>query len=70
MIYSMVALRHYYAANPMVHVAGNNSLYYEEGNPRKVISPDIYVVYGVRTGCEKPAKSGKKAEFCQVLSLS
>ena len=48
MIYNIVALRHYYADNPMVHVAGNNFLYYEEGNIKKNVSPDIYVVFGVR----------------------
>ena len=48
MIYSIVALKHFYANNPMAHVAGNNFLYYVEGNTKKSVSPDIYVVYGVR----------------------
>ena len=30
-----------------VHVCGNMFLYYEEGNPRKVISPDVFMVRGV-----------------------
>ena len=30
-----------------VYVSGNLFLYYEEGNPRKVISPDVFVVFGV-----------------------
>lgn len=30
-----------------VYVAGNNFLYYEEGNPSAQISPDVYVVHGV-----------------------
>ena len=32
---------------PDVHVGGNMFLYYEEGNPRKVISPDVFMVRGV-----------------------
>ena len=30
-----------------VYVAGNNFIYYEQGNPRAVFSPDTYVVFGV-----------------------
>jgi len=30
-----------------VYISGNNFLYWEEGNPRAVISPDAYVVFGV-----------------------
>ena len=32
---------------PNVHVCGNMFVYYEEGNPRKVISPDVFMVRGV-----------------------
>ena len=30
-----------------VYVASNNFLYFERGNPRAVVSPDVYVVVGV-----------------------
>jgi Uma2 family endonuclease len=30
-----------------VYVASNNFLYFERGNPRAVVSPDVYVVMGV-----------------------
>jgi Uma2 family endonuclease len=30
-----------------VYVSGTNFLYYEEGNPRARICPDVYVVFGV-----------------------
>ncbi len=33
--------------NDDVYVSGNLFLYYEEGNPKKVISPDVFVVFGV-----------------------
>ena len=32
---------------PDVHVSGNMFLYYEEGNPRKSISPDVFMVRGL-----------------------
>ena len=38
--------RHFQDA-PDVHVCGNMFVYYEEGDPRKVISPDVFMVRGV-----------------------
>ena len=32
---------------PDVHVSGNLLLYYEEGNPRKSVSPDVFMVGGL-----------------------
>lgn len=40
-------LKVYFADRSDVYVAGNNFLYWEEGNPRARISPDTYVVFGV-----------------------
>ena len=36
-----------FASEPDVYVSGNNMMYYEEGNPRKKVSPDIYVTLGI-----------------------
>jgi Uma2 family endonuclease len=41
------ALSWRYHDDPNVYVAGNNFIYYEENNPKKVFSPDVYVVKGV-----------------------
>lgn len=30
-----------------VYVSGNLMLYYEEGNPRRSVSPDVFVVFGI-----------------------
>jgi Uma2 family endonuclease len=38
----------FFASDPMVYVSGNNLMYYERGNRRRHISPDVYVVKGVR----------------------
>ncbi len=37
----------FFAEEPRVHVAGNLLLYYEEGNPRKHLAPDIFVTFGI-----------------------
>ncbi|HWE37171.1 MAG TPA: Uma2 family endonuclease [Isosphaeraceae bacterium] len=40
-------LQRHFAGDPMVCVSGNLLLFYEEGNKRKHISPDVFVVRGV-----------------------
>ena len=40
-------LRTYFASEPNVYVSGNNMMYYDEGNPRKRVCPDIYVTLGI-----------------------
>jgi Uma2 family endonuclease len=40
-------LKDRYRDAPDVYVAGNNFVYYEEGNPEARFSPDVYVVFGV-----------------------
>ena len=40
-------LREFYVAEPMVHVGGNLLLFYEEGNRRKHVSPDAFMVRGI-----------------------
>ena len=32
---------------PEVYVASDNFLYFVEGDPRQVVSPDVYVVFGI-----------------------
>jgi Uma2 family endonuclease len=40
-------LQDHFAADPGVYVTGNLLLYYEEGNPRKHVAPDVFVVRGL-----------------------
>jgi Uma2 family endonuclease len=40
-------LKGFYASQPRVYVSGNLLLFYEEGNKRKHVSPDVFVVKGV-----------------------
>ena len=46
----ILTLNSHYEADPMVYVSGNLMLFYEEGNKRKHISPDVFVVRGVAKG--------------------
>ena len=52
MVYVAQALRRLFEtrARADVYVGSNNFLYYEQGNPRAVVSPDVYVVVGARAG--------------------
>ncbi len=40
-------LKRYFRDVNDVHVSGNLLMYYEEGNPRKSVSPDVFVAFGV-----------------------
>ena len=40
-------LKDYFEREPMVYVGGNMLVFYEEGNRRKHLTPDVFVVRGV-----------------------
>jgi Uma2 family endonuclease len=40
-------LREFFLPRPRVYVGGNMLVFYERGNPRKHVSPDVFVVPGV-----------------------
>ena len=46
--YAVDRLRHYFRNRTDVYVSGNLLLYYEQGNPRAVVAPDVFVVLGAR----------------------
>jgi Uma2 family endonuclease len=50
---SIEVLEVWFADDPKVYVSGNMSIYYERGNPRKHISPDVFVVRGVAKDKER-----------------
>ena len=43
----LIPLEGYFRDVPGAHVNGNTILYYVEGNPRRSVSPDCYVVFGL-----------------------
>src|SRR5215475_4655569 len=44
--YAVEALDIYFQDRPNVYVSGNLFLYYREGDPRAVVAPDVFVVFG------------------------
>ena len=47
MIDAIQVLRRHFAHRPDVYVSGNMMMYYEEGEPRRSVSPDVFVAVGV-----------------------
>lgn len=47
MIDLLQALEDWFADDPDVYVSGNLLLFYEEGNKRRHVSPDVFIVFGV-----------------------
>jgi Uma2 family endonuclease len=47
MIELQLALERWFRDQPDVYVSGNLLLFYEEGNKRRHISPDVFVVFGI-----------------------
>src|SRR4051812_47295111 len=50
MFLSIHGLQDWFSERPEVYVGGNNFLYFVEDDPRQVISPDCYVVFGPGRG--------------------
>lgn len=54
MVENIDVLKYFFRAEPLVYVSGNLLLYYEEGNKRKHVSPDTFVVFGVEKRPDRP----------------
>ena len=50
MVDTIKTLQSFFADDPMVYVSGNLLIFYVPGNKRRHISPDVFVVIGVRNG--------------------
>jgi Uma2 family endonuclease len=68
---TLASLRQYFKDQPNVYVAGDNMFYYEEGNPKAVVSPDVYVVRGIPKGRRRIYKLWvEKIPPCFVLEVT
>ena len=47
MMDAIQVLQRHFAHRPDVYVSGNMMMYYEEGEPRRCVSPDVFVAVGV-----------------------
>ncbi len=54
--YANDALARYFRDQEDVYVSANMFLYYEEGNPRAVVAPDVFVVVGTPKGDRRSYK--------------
>ncbi|MBE9062764.1 Uma2 family endonuclease [cf. Phormidesmis sp. LEGE 11477] len=57
LIYAVEVLRLYFQSRRQVYVSGNLFIYYEQGNPKAVVSPDVFVVFGVSARQRKSYKT-------------
>ena len=63
-------LKNHFRARPDVYVSGNLLLYYEKGNPRKSVAPDVFIVLGIEKKQRRTYllwEEGKSPDF--VLEL-
>ena len=72
LLYCVEVLKLYFKSRPNVYVSGNLFIYYEEGNPKASISPDVFVVFGVHNRKRRSYKAwqedGKLPNF--VLEIT
>ncbi|MGF1600532.1 MAG: Uma2 family endonuclease [Thermosynechococcaceae cyanobacterium] len=47
LLQSVEMLRHHFQSRSDVYVSGNLFIYYEQGNPKAVVAPDVFVVLGI-----------------------
>src|SRR6516165_4488700 len=47
MVDAIQSLHDHFAADPLVYVGGNLLLFYEQGNRRKHVAPDVFMVRGI-----------------------
>ena len=47
LIYCVEVLRIFFQSRRNVYVSGNLCIYYRQGDPKAVVSPDVFVVFGV-----------------------
>ncbi len=67
MNYLIETLKVYFQSRTDVYVSGNIMFYYEEGNPRKVFSPDVMVSLGVSGEYRRTYKLWEEKQFPQVV---
>jgi Uma2 family endonuclease len=62
LIYCVEALRLYFQSRRNIYVSGNLFIYYEEGNNQASISPDVFVIFGVKNYKRRSYKSWQEGD--------
>ncbi len=71
LIWTLQALEAHFAQNPEVYISGDLMMYYSEGDPRKSISPDVLVCFGINPKLRltyKTWEEGKAPDFVMEFS--
>ena len=71
LIWTLQALEAHFAHKPDVYISGDILMYYREGDPRKSISPDVLVCFGINPKLRKTYKvweEGKAPDFVMEFS--
>ena len=71
LIWTLQALQAHFAQTPEVYISGDIMMYYREGDPRKSISPDVLVCFGINPKLRltyKTWEEGKAPDFVMEFS--
>ncbi len=71
LIWTLQALEAHFAHKPDVYISGDILMYYRKGDPRKSISPDVLVCFGINPKLRKTYKvweEGKAPDFVMEFS--
>lgn len=60
--YATKVLEIYFQDSLNVYVSGNLFVYYEKGNPKAVVAPDVFVVFGVNKGERRSYKTWEEGD--------
>jgi Uma2 family endonuclease len=70
-LHTIETLERHFRDAPDIYVSGNLMFYYEEGNPSAVVSPDVFVVKGVRKGLRRTYKLWEESVApCVVIEMT
>ena len=67
LIYSVEALDSYFQKYADVYVSGNLFIYYEHGNSKAVVAPDVLVVFDVEKKSVLPIEYGRNKVMYPIL---
>jgi Uma2 family endonuclease len=67
LVYLRVALQYFFRGRPDVYVANDMFLYYQEGDPKLRLAPDVMIVFGVSKHMRRTFKLWREAASPQVI---
>jgi Uma2 family endonuclease len=67
LMFRIIHLLQHYFAGKRIYVSGNLLIYYQQGNPRKSIAPDCFVVFGVEPRLRLIYKLWEEKQAPQVV---